>query len=227
MERSANRILATVLATTLLAAGAARADGREWQVERGGTPQAQGQPQSQPPRRDDRPAERGPRSDDRRGGGDVGRVAPEPRRDDRGGGNDRRGDDRRWQNDGRDDHRYDRDDRRYGRDDHRYDRDDRRYDRDDRRYDRDDRWRDPRWYGGRPRWDVGRYYPPPGYYYRRWERGARLPPAYYAPRYVVVDPYRYGLRPPPYGCHWVRVGGDVILAAIATGVVLDVVYDWF
>jgi Ni/Co efflux regulator RcnB len=43
-----------------------------------------------------------------------------------------------------------------------------------------------------------------------------------------VRDYRvYGLSEPPYGCRWVRVNNDVVLAAIATGVVLDVAYNVF
>ena len=39
-------------------------------------------------------------------------------------------------------------------------------------------------------------------------------------------PYR--LYAPPYGYHWVRVGNDVLLTALATGVVLDVLYNiWY
>ncbi len=47
--------------------------------------------------------------------------------------------------------------------------------------------------------------------------------AYYAPRYIVHDYYVYGLRRPPYGYHWIRVDNDVVLAAITTGIVLEVV----
>jgi Ni/Co efflux regulator RcnB len=54
-----------------------------------------------------------------------------------------------------------------------------------------------------------------------------LSPAYYAPAYVVRDYSVYQLREPPYGCRWVRVDNNVVLAAIATGVVLDVVYNVF
>jgi Ni/Co efflux regulator RcnB len=60
-----------------------------------------------------------------------------------------------------------------------------------------------------------------------WRRGERLSPAYYAPSYVVRDYYEYQLPEPPYGCRWVRVDNNVVLAAIATGVVLDVVYNVF
>lgn len=80
-----------------------------------------------------------------------------------------------------------------------------RYDRHDRydRYDRHDR-RDRRDYRD----------------YRRWSRGQYLPPAYRG--YVVRDYGRYRLRPPPRGYHWVRAGDDYILAAIATGLILEV-----
>jgi Ni/Co efflux regulator RcnB len=62
---------------------------------------------------------------------------------------------------------------------------------------------------------------------RHWLRGERLPASYYAPRYIVHDYHVHDLRRPPRGCHWVRVGRDAVLAAIATGVVLDIVYDRF
>jgi Ni/Co efflux regulator RcnB len=89
-------------------------------------------------------------------------------------------------------------------------------------------WRDRRDHD----WNEGRYgreyYRPSwGYHEHDWRRGERLPRAYYAPTYVVGNYGAYGLREPPYGCHWIRVNGDVVLAAIATGVVLDVVYNAF
>ena len=80
-------------------------------------------------------------------------------------------------------------------------------------------------YGGR--YKVVRYYPPKNYRHHRWYRGAYLPAAYYAPRYVVHNYSTYRLRPPPRGYHWVRVDNDVILAAIATGLVANVVSDIF
>jgi Ni/Co efflux regulator RcnB len=58
-----------------------------------------------------------------------------------------------------------------------------------------------------------------------WRRGERL--GYYAPRVWVPDYAVYHLRPPPPGCEWVRVGDDVLLTAIATGVVIDVVHHLF
>jgi len=133
----------------------------------------------------------------------------------------RRHDDRRdWRHDGRD---------RAARDWH-----------EDRRHDDHDGWRDrpewrehAEWHDRRDHdWNEGSYrredYRPSwGYREHDWRRGERLPDAYYAPTYVVGNYGAYGLREPPYGCHWIRVNGDVVLAAIATGVVLDVVYNAF
>lgn len=83
------------------------------------------------------------------------------------------------------------------------------------------------YYRSQQRYRIGTYYRPTGYYYNAWHRGDRLPRAYYAPRYVVYDYGRYGLYRPPYGYHWVRVDGDVILAAITTGLVMQVVNQIF
>ena len=79
----------------------------------------------------------------------------------------------------------------------------------------------------RPRYRVAYYERPYGYRAYHWTRGGRLPMAYCAPRYVVHDYYAYGLRRPPYGYHWIRVDTDVVLAAVTTGIVLDVVNQIF
>lgn len=120
---------------------------------------------------------------------------------------------------------------------------DRREDRWDRREDRrEERWerRQDRW-DRREAWDRGRhngyyyrnrwYYgpPPTAYYsdpyyrpgYQAWRRGAYLPPTYRG--YVVNDYYRYHLRPPPRGYAWYRVGDDYLLAAIASGLIFDII----
>lgn len=76
-----------------------------------------------------------------------------------------------------------------------------------------------------PRWAA--YSPPRGYYAHTWRRGERLPVAYYEPRYVIGNYHDCGLRAPPVGYHWVRVNNDAVLAAIATGVVLDVAFHLF
>ncbi len=74
---------------------------------------------------------------------------------------------------------------------------------------------------------YGVYQRPRGYYSHRWIRGERLPVAYYARPYVIADYGPYGLWAPPRGYHWVRVDGDAVLAAIATGIVLDTVFHAF
>jgi len=79
----------------------------------------------------------------------------------------------------------------------------------------------------RGRYRVREYYRPHGYYHRDWRRGDRLPRAYYSRPYVLYNYSNYGLRRPPRGHHWVRVDNDALLAVIATGVVLDIVYNNF
>ncbi len=70
----------------------------------------------------------------------------------------------------------------------------------------------------------------PGYrhdYYRGagpnhdWQRGSSLPREYWGPRYVVNDWRGHHLSAPPRGYHWVSVNGDYVLAAVATGIILD------
>ena len=149
--------------------------------------------------------------------------------DDRGRG--RGNHEQRWD---RNDHRGDRDrgDRRDYRGDHdRYDRRDDhrgRYDRrDDRRsYSNWDRGRhngyyyNNRWYyGPPPQAYYGNPYYRPGY--ASWRRGSSLPPYYRG--YVVNDYHRYHLRQPPRGYAWYRVGNDYLLAAIASGIIFDII----
>ena len=124
---------------------------------------------------------------------------------------------------------WDRRDNRHDRDwDRRDDRHDRDWDRRDGHYDRRDwdRYNSFRHYDG-GRFDRGRYVRPHGYYYRSWRYGDRLPRAYYGHRYVVNDYYVYHLRQPPYGYHWVRVDNDIVLASIATGLVVSAVFGLF
>jgi Ni/Co efflux regulator RcnB len=100
--------------------------------------------------------------------------------------------------------------------------------REDDRHNDADRWRERRDWEGDHDWRGRRFHDEE--YFRHgygWHRGERLSPVYYAPRYVVRDYSAYQLREPPYGCRWVRVDNNVVLAAIATGVVLDVVYNVF
>lgn len=115
-------------------------------------------------------------------------------------------------------HGGDRDHDRYSQRDHDR-RDDGRRD-DGRRYDnRDDHRRSDR-YDGRDnrRWDGAG----PSHDLRR---GGRLPDRYRNRQYVVDDWRGHRLRQPPRGYHWVQTGGDYVLAAIATGVIADLIIN--
>ena len=85
---------------------------------------------------------------------------------------------------------------------------------------------------------VPRYVPSYGYssyagpgwrapHYHVWGRGSYLPRAYFEPRYYVTDYAYFGLAPPPIGYTWVRVNGDFLLAALATGFVADALFGGY
>lgn len=56
-----------------------------------------------------------------------------------------------------------------------------------------------------------------------WRRGGRVPPEYRGRNYVVNDWRQYQLQPPPRGYQYVSVGGDYVLAAIATGIIANII----
>ena len=58
-----------------------------------------------------------------------------------------------------------------------------------------------------------------------WYRGDRIPVQYRSHQYVVDDWRGYHLSAPPRGYHWVQSGGDYILVAIATGVILQLLIN--
>lgn len=106
----------------------------------------------------------------------------------------------------------------------------------DRRDDRRDARNDNRWdqrrhngYTYNGRWNYG---PPPAAFvnrpgfqpgYHQWRRGERLP-AYYRSHYRQVDYRRERLRAPPRGYHYVRDDrGDVLMVAIATGLIASII----
>jgi len=62
--------------------------------------------------------------------------------------------------------------------------------------------------GGGPRHDM--------------RRGQKLGQEYRANRYIVSDWNARHLSAPPRGQHWVRAGNDYVLAAIATGVITQI-----
>lgn len=123
--------------------------------------------------------------------------------------------------------------RRYNRDGDR-DRDNDRRDNDRRDNDRrGDRWnqREHNGYYMNGRWNYG---PPPAWAYGRrdfragyhqWRRGERLP-SYYRSHYRQIDWRRERMRAPPRGYHYVRDDrGEVLLVAIATGVILSILLN--
>ena len=120
-------------------------------------------------------------------------------------GNDRYDNDRNGRGEQRDNGhngRYDND----RNDNHRNDRFDRN-DRNDRYYNAQNFRRDD-YRGGGPRHDL--------------RRGQRLNQEYRNNRYVVSDWRERRLSAPPRGHHWVRTGNDYVLAAIATGLIAQV-----
>ena len=56
-------------------------------------------------------------------------------------------------------------------------------------------------------------------------RGQRLPSEYRSRQYVVDDWRGHQLSAPPRGYHWVQTGGDYVLVAIATGVILQLLLN--
>ncbi len=80
-------------------------------------------------------------------------------------------------------------------------------------------------YMGRPhpRYHGPEYRYPPGFAYRRWSIGERLPLLFLAPAYFFSDYAALGLDPPPYGYEWVRYGPDLLLVQLGTGQVVEVV----
>lgn len=56
-----------------------------------------------------------------------------------------------------------------------------------------------------------------------WRRGGRVPAEYRGRNYVVDDWRGHRLQQPPRGYHWVGVGGDYVLAAIAGGLIAQIV----
>jgi len=81
--------------------------------------------------------------------------------------------------------------------------------RDDRRVDSNDQRRDER--GAGPN--------------HTFQRGDRLPSEYRNRQYVVDDWRGHHLSAPPRGYHWVQTGGDYVLVAITTGVILQLLLN--
>lgn len=94
--------------------------------------------------------------------------------------------------------------------------------RDEARYGHDDRRDEARYqHERRDEHDV--------YYYGargpEWHRGGRLPAQYRDHQYAVDNWHEHHLAPPPRGYHWVQVGNDYVLAAIASGVIAQLILN--
>jgi Ni/Co efflux regulator RcnB len=67
------------------------------------------------------------------------------------------------------------------------------------------------------------------YYYGargpEWRRGGHIPAQYRSNQYVVNDWHAHHLHAPQRGYQWVQVGGDYVLVAIATGVIVQMLLD--
>jgi Ni/Co efflux regulator RcnB len=58
-----------------------------------------------------------------------------------------------------------------------------------------------------------------------FHRGQRLPAEYRHRQYVVDDWRGHHLSAPPRGYHWVQTGGDYVLVAIASGIILQLLLN--
>lgn len=56
-------------------------------------------------------------------------------------------------------------------------------------------------------------------------KGGRLPAEYRNRQYVVDDWRGHRLSAPPRGYHWVQTGGDYVLVAISTGIILQLLLN--
>lgn len=100
--------------------------------------------------------------------------------------------------------------------DGRYEQRDRRHDgRYDNRHGRDER---NEYRSGRH--NDRRGHPQP---HAEWRRGGHVPSEYRSRSYVVNDYRAYRLNAPPRGYQWIGVGGDYVLAAIATGLIAQII----
>jgi Ni/Co efflux regulator RcnB len=92
---------------------------------------------------------------------------------------------------------------------------------------RDDGWRDDGRRGGHRRdyqaRNDDRYRGAGPYHDLR--RGARLPSQYNHRQYVVDNWRAHRLSAPPRGYHWVQAGDDYVLAAIATGLIAQILLN--
>jgi len=112
---------------------------------------------------------------------------------------------------------------------------DRDHDRNGYSQQRDDRRDDDRRHNGGPRAHDNQHRNDSAQYYRRDDtrgggprhdlrRGGKLHKEYRNNRYVVNDWRGRHLSAPPRGYHWVQTGNDYVLAAIASGIIAQVLF---
>lgn len=65
------------------------------------------------------------------------------------------------------------------------------------------------------------------YRYTTFRPGLSISAGYYAPRYVIADPYRYRLPPTRSYQRWVRHYDDLLLVDVRRGRVVDVVRNFY
>ena len=63
--------------------------------------------------------------------------------------------------------------------------------------------------------------------YRAFRTGARIPAAYYSPRYSLTNYRAYRLPTPHANQRWVRNYNDVLLVNVRTGTVVKVVHNFY
>ena len=102
-------------------------------------------------------------------------------------------------------------------------RQDRRDHRQARRWSRND-WRNYR-HDNRRVFRRGGWHAP--FRYHAFRTGIRIAPSYYSSRYYIADPYAYHLPAPGYYQRWVRHYDDVLLVDVRTGMVLDVIRNFY
>ena len=61
--------------------------------------------------------------------------------------------------------------------------------------------------------------------HQKWSKGNRIPPEYRRDDLVVNDWQARHLRRPPRGYHWVRADNDIVLVAISSGIIADILLN--
>lgn len=95
--------------------------------------------------------------------------------------------------------------------------------------DRNRAWRRDDWRGWRDRnhalYARGDWRAP--FRYNAFRPGFRISSGFFAPRYIIADPWRYRLPPARGYQRWVRHYDDVLLVDVRRGVVVDVIRGFY